>query len=286
MDRFERRSMGRSLAACLIALAIVDGIGVSPARSDSPGAEPGTPPPPSIYGGFALADSSGTWVRALMPVVGPERVRVLLAAEGREFPVRYEPNPPDSAGAGATELGRLAGQRFRVEGGRVWPAEVCFLASDSLLASAAPVPIRRNFRGCERDEYSENRLESSKGRSVVGCWDLAAYGNSMPGAVQLYEFAPLDSTYLASLALWDDTTLVTYDFHGQAADSSGIWRVDDEGQLDAEGFEVQFVLRGESRRFVGVGWIGGDGEVLWLLESRDGADFREVARGHRSPGRR
>jgi len=276
-------------ATCLIGLTLACspalGAGL-PSAADSTSPFAWSAPTPdrtdstSVYGAFAYADSTGTSVTALTPLARAQEIRSLLSAHGRLFPVKYEgTRAPGRPGAAATQI-------FRLEGARVWPGEYGFLATDSLLQGASAIPIRREFHGCERDEYSENTIETRKNRSVAGCWNLASFGNSLSGAVQLYEFAPQDSTYLASLVLWEGATLFTYDYKAVQGDTTSVWRVDDEARLDPEAFDALFVVQAGGRRYLAVSWAGAEGDRLALLRARDGEDFVRVVGAYRYLGAR
>src|SRR5437867_9634433 len=92
----------------------------------------------SVYGAFAFADSAGAYVLTLAPLRHPERIQVLLAGSGRQFPVAYDGNQKRSGADTGRQTGsnfaNSAGERFRILGGRVWGSETCFLATDSLVS--------------------------------------------------------------------------------------------------------------------------------------------------------
>jgi hypothetical protein len=226
----------------------------------------------SVYGCYGFADSSGTHVLALSRLQHPENIRVLLAGEGRRFPVRYEGEQKRTQGGDGRDAVRnfafIGGQRFRIEGGAVWPDESCFLATDTLLVWGRSLEVESAFKECGIDEGGASQLEAMKHRKVSGCWHLASLGDDwLDGFVDLYQFAPVGSQYLASLVLYSNEPPVICDFPAEMKDSSSVWRVDDEGDIHADGFRVLFVLKGDQGYLMGLSSLGEEGEDLHLLRS-------------------
>ena len=243
---------------------------------------------PSRLGAFAFADSSGMRIIALTRIIEPESVRVLLAAEGRQFPVRYvRDQEPTDLGSGremAYNFEHCEGQIFRLEGARIWPDETCFLAGDSLMAMGATLHLtpRHESRDIRGDQIGENdSFVDSKHRGLRASWFIAEIPDR--GWVDLYEFVPQGRDYLASIALWLDSRLVAgYDLPAKLsdADPSSLWRIGDGGQLCSECFEVLFVIEGPGQHYMATSWEAEEGESLKLLRS-EGAEFKLALSGYR-----
>lgn len=245
-------------------------------------------PETSSFGAFAFADSSGTRVLAVSPLRHPEQVHTLIVG-GRQFPVRYDGKQQRSKQSDgrdrAYNFAHVEGDRFRLVGGCVLPDETAFLATDSLLAlGGLPMRVERDGRPCAEQDGTRKSIESERGRRTLRCWRLANYGSDRTyGEVDLVEFVPQGRNWLASIYVsYSDggPTWLTEDYAVTLSDSSSVWRVDDDGKIDEEAFDVLFILNSRSGFLMGLSWGGAEGESLELLSPR-GRELVPIAMGYR-----
>lgn len=239
---------------------------------------------PSPYGEFAFADSSGTRVLAGDPLAHPEAVHTLIVPPGRILHVVYEGTQAETGkGSGrdaSWNFKNLGGQLFRIQDGRIGVDQDCFLATDSLLSLGAPIPITGGKGGCDLTRRERYLLEAKKGRRVAQCWRLASI---LGAGIELIEFEAQGRSHLAGIALTGAKQVRMFDYPAEVReeDPTSVWRVDDEGVLSQEEFDVMFVLQGRSGRFVGIFWAGTEGNAFELLRFPTGADPVSVANGSR-----
>lgn len=247
------------------------------------------PPESTPLGAFALPDSSGTLVIALSPVPNPKRIHHLITRDGRLLKAAFmRTQPPSNGGSGrdATwNFRHLQGAVFQVSGGTIAAEETCFLVADSLLEQAAPLPLQRGVAALGHDHAAVRSAERSKSRSVVHAWQLACAGKDT--CVLLLEFEPRGTNRLISIVLWQAGTIAMLDQPAEVneGDPSSVWRVDDEGRVEPEAFDVEFLLRGRSGSFMATEWSGAEGISLELLRVR-GEKLEELYSSYRylSPG--
>jgi hypothetical protein len=246
------------------------------------------PPESTPLGAFALPDSSGTEVIALSPISNPKQIRHLITRDGRVLEAAFaRTQPPSKGGSGrdATWNFRyLDGAVFRIRGGTIAAEETCFLIADSLLEQAAPVPLTRVITVLAQDHAAVRSAERSKSRSVIHAWRLACAGKDT--CVLLLEFEPHGTNRLLSIVLWQSGSIAMLDQPAEVdEDPSSVWRVGDEGHVDPEAFDVEFLLRGRSGSFVATEWSGEEGLSLELLRVK-GQRLEEVYSSYRylSPG--
>jgi hypothetical protein len=123
-------------------------------------------------------------------------------------------------------------------------------------------------------------LARLRNRAVVHCWALSDMGADQE--VGLVEFARHGPDALASLVLVGPGVAVFEDFPAQSrGDGEDLWRVDDEGQMSADGFEVLFALRTPKTYFLAVSWASTEGASLVLLTWSGGQQFIQCAGGYR-----
>jgi hypothetical protein len=63
------------------------------------------------------------------------------------------------------------------------------------------------------------------------------------------------------------------DFTGPGAD---LWRVEDGGEIHAEGFEIVFLMTRGTAYVMAVAWSGAEGIALSLVTAEGDSDFRQV----------
>jgi hypothetical protein len=239
---------------------------------------------------FAFANRTGQKLMGLDPLPHPERITRALCEGNRLLETRFT---ADQKGDPKKDLGRessynfdnMSGQVFRVERDPGEDDGSCFLAPGAFLAPRHLVPFaRRIVEAAAKDACgaaTSGRLAEAKGRPVKGCrplYNIEGYGRFL--AVE-YELKGKDA--LAALVLENKDRLIFEDLPGNPdGGEESVWRVDDGGVFDPDGFEVLFVLATQdgSQIEIGYSWLGGEGASLNLIRS-SGGKFVEVKNGYR-----
>lgn len=239
-------------------------------------------PTPASRGSFAYADSSGTRLLALDSVPDPSTILGALCSKALTLPVRYDRRqtrrPDDTGRQVASNFGNQRGDVFNVVRENAPPDKTCYLSPDSaLLANARPATMQEPVN-CSPAQVT--RLAAAKKRQVIHCWEIAAAPTEL--RVLAVQFANIDTSALASLAVVGDTSLVFKDFPAthDAADG-GTWRVDDEGVFSPSGFDILFVARMPEGFVMAFTWAGAEGESSELLLSDSASAFRTLAQSYR-----
>lgn len=279
------------MRARLIGVTAILVIGCDPAppstvRSDSavvPHREGATArAPAAAEGSFAYVDSLGTRLLALDSVPDPSAIVGALCSEAITLPVRYDRtqtrHTSDNGRQIASNFLNQRGDVFTTTRQKAPPDKTCYLSPDSaLLANARPAAMREPL-DCSPAVVS--RLANAKKRQVIHCWEIAMAPPDL--RVLAVQFANVDSSALASLAIVGDTSLVFKDFPA-VYDGSGesTWRVDDEGVFSPRGFDILFVAAMPNGYVMAFTWAGAEGESSELLLSDSTSAFRTLAKGYR-----
>ena len=258
--------------------------GESARRDSSVAPSTAKPSPPSVVaqGGFAYVDSSGTQLRALDSLSDPTTIVSALCRGGVALPVRYDRRQTRQS----NDNGRQVASNFRNEGGEIFrvmqataPIDgTCFLSRDSALIANARAATMHEPSNCSPAHAS--RLAAAKRRPVIHCWQIAETPTHLE--VLAVQFANIDSSALASLALVGDSSLMFKDFaavyHGPGEST---WRVDDGGEFSPRGFDILFVAALPSGYVMAITWAGAEGESCELLLGDSAGAFRTLTMSYR-----
>ena len=97
--------------------------------------------------------------------------------------------------------------------------------------------------------------------------------------VVLVEFERRGTNALASLVLVDGRRAIFADYEAEyRGPGSDLWRVDDEGRLSPEGFQLVTALRRGTEWMLAVSWAGTEGVSLSLLVANRADRFTTVLR--------
>ena len=128
-------------------------------------------------------------------------------------------------------------------------------------------------RALLESEYPQ--FQADKNRPVVGCWPIAESAAGVQ--VAIIEFSRRLTDALASLVVIDGERRMYIDY---PADFKGpgddLWRVDDGGEIHAEGFKVVFLLKRGTTYVLAVDWAGAEGNALSLHTAEGGGQFKEI----------
>jgi hypothetical protein len=238
--------------------------------------------PLAAEGSFAFVDSSGTQLLAVDSLTDPSRIMGALCSGGVALPVRYDRRQ----GRQSNDNGRQVASNFRNEKGDVFrvvqqkapPDKTCYLSGDSALLADARVVMVREPAECSAAQAS--RLAAAKARRVIHCWDIASA--PMHLEVVAVQFANIDSSALASLAVVGDSAVLFKDFpaiyHGP---DGSTWRVDDGGVFSPKDFDILFVAALPYGYVIAITWAGEEGESGELLLADAAGAFRTLTKGYR-----
>lgn len=235
-------------------------------------------------GVFCFADSSGTLLLAPPDMSEPASMTTAVCKGGRrvavEFIGRRQATAADNGRQMAYNFRAQAGTVFRVRGRAVEADETCFLTSDSMIVGAVPESVGPVSDSLFCSVKNRGRLAALRNRAVVRCWALRDVGEEHE--VGLVEFARRGPDALASLVVIGPGGAVFEDFPAKAQKGTeDLWRVDDQGEMSPDGFEVLFALRSQKSYILGVSWGGTEGESLLLLVGQRGERFTQCAGGYR-----
>lgn len=233
----------------------------------------------SDHGAFAFPDDTGSRLLVVAEVSQPDRFKTALCDRCGRVTIKYEHQQKAREGGTHREapynFDALAGSVFRIMGGKVDSDETCFLASDSLLAAAAVVPVERPIAAEQCGSEIRGRVASARARDVVGCWIIGR----LPASAQLVlvEFAPLGKDALAAVVLLAHDRIAIADYPGTyRGPGEDVWRVEDGGVLLPGDFRVVFLLKRGDFYSLGINWSGAEGANLALFISTSGNRFTHV----------
>jgi hypothetical protein len=114
---------------------------------------------------------------------------------------------------------------------------------------------------------------------VIRSFPLGQLGSD--GRVVLAEFARVGKDALASTVVITSEHLLFGDYPAEfRAEGEDLWRVDDGGELSADGFHVMFIAQHGDRYAVGVSWAGTEGRALTLFISGSGNGLKGVLKDY------
>lgn len=230
---------------------------------------------------FAYADTTGTQLMALEPVANHSAIRKALCKHGQVLDVRYgrtqAARPADTHRQVAANFTNEAGDVYLPES-RVSPDDTCLLTGDTLLAqSVAPVDSEQ-VTLC--DTTLALLLAHHGRRGVVHCEKLGrvAWGAAIVGV----QFAPIDTSALAAIALVQDSVQLFYGIEGRDnGPRDDIWRVGDGGRFSTEAFSWLFAAQLPHGYALAFAWAGEEGENDELLVADSTHFGRKVIENYR-----
>jgi hypothetical protein len=196
-----------------------------------------------------------------------------LCEGNRRYAVQFDRQQPERAASDSRRTSHnfdnVAGSVFNVLQGTIERNSSCFLASDSLVASATVLALERPAASTECSAEARQRLSTWRSRRVVNCWLLARVPNGR--SLLLAEFVRQDTDALASVVVVDGDRGVFADntatYKGPGLD---LWRVDDGGVFSPEGVQVVFLLQRGTSYTLGLRWGGSEGALLIVFASTGG----------------
>ncbi len=228
---------------------------------------------------FGFPNEQGTRLLATGEIANPEALRTALCAGAQPIPIQFERRQaegPNTTGRHAPQnFTQTAGAVFRIVGRTVRPEATCVLAEESFLSGSTVMAVQRPPRDARCSKALYPRFQAEKQRPVVGCWPIAASAQGIQVAV--IEFSRHLTQALASVIVIDGERRMYVDypatFKGPGDD---LWRVDDGGNIHAEGFDVLFVLKRGTSYVLAIDWKGAEGSALSVHVAEGGGQFEEL----------
>lgn len=228
---------------------------------------------------FAFPNQQGTQLLVTAEIAKPDALRIALCTGGQQLSVQFERRQPEGRSTTNRQaphnFAQTAGAVFRITGGKVSPEATCVLAEEPFLTGATVLPLKRPSPDarCPKSQYPDFQVD--KGRPVVGCWPIA---ESPAGArVAIIEFARRLTDALASLVVVDGDRRMYVDYSAQfKGPGDNLWRVDDGGEIHAEGFDTVFLLKRGTTYVLAVDWAAAEGNALSLQIAEGSGQFKEV----------
>ena len=210
--------------------------------------------------------------------------RVLKAVDDEVRPMR----PIDRAICNPPPLINVEGAGNRVfrSVGRLRASQTCLVGPEVEFEGWRVLPVSPP-KGDATDELPlcdpdlGARVSSRRGRALSGCWSVGTFGER--GRVAAVEFEGMPR--LAAIVADIEGALVFEDLEGNTVDRGSVWRVDDGGVLQHDGFGLLFALEQEwtGALRLGVEWWGGEGADLSVLQP-EGDRFLTPVTGYRYNG--
>jgi hypothetical protein len=232
---------------------------------------------------FAFSDEQGGRLLATSDIANPQRFRVALCT-GVPRPVSIEFDHTQIEGQNSTgrhtpqNFERTGGTVFRIMGATISRGSTCVVTEQSFLTGATLVPFQRppDSARCSKATYPQ--LQEDKVRPVLGCWPI---GESPAGArIAVLEFSRHLTRALASVVVLDGVRRLYVDFPAVfTGPGDDLWRADDGGSLDPQGFEIIFLLKRGTMYVVAIDWAGAEGSALSVHIADgppDSIQFQEV----------
>jgi hypothetical protein len=104
--------------------------------------------------------------------------------------------------------------------------------------------------------------------------------------VNIIEFSRLLTHALAALVVIDGDRRMYVDYPAEfKGPGDDLWRVDDGGEIHAQGFQVVFLMKRGATYLLGVDWTGAEGNALSVHVAEGGSQFKEIVTDswYRSP---
>lgn len=230
-------------------------------------------------GQFGFADMLGERLITFegeRPTEGSTSYELAIGDSGTVLKIEYQQtqqaDSQDNGRATMYNFDHMTGSVYAVTEGTAKPNETYFLtASENWVASRA-LAVDSSEMGQPADDQSMIRIEAAKNRAILMAELVALIGED--STLYLVQFERQGNSMLASLVLQVNDSLSFLDFPADY-DSNSTWRVDDQGVIIAEHFQVMFAGTAEDGRIVAVTWLGFEGENSFIL-AQEGNALKET----------
>ena len=219
-----------------------------------------------------MPDRTGARLILTSDLARPQTLTVAICAGGQRVSIKFETRQPARAGGSGRQspdqFDMLAGTVFGVVGAPVDRCASCLIVPDSLLAGRQVLKVSKT--GAREACAAEGRIAQLRDRAVTRCWPLAVAG--MTARILLVEFERRGKDALASVVLIDGSRTIFADYAAEfRGEGESLWRVDDEGNLRPDGFDIVGVLQRGAWYALATSWRGAEGQSrqLWVSDGSD-----------------
>ena len=229
---------------------------------------------------FAFPNEQGTQLLVTGEIAKPDALRIALCTGGQQLSVQFERRQPEGRNTtnrqAPQNFAQTAGAVFRIIGGKVSPEATCVLAEESFLAGATVRAAEASVAG--RALLRKRRIRTSRRTKAARSSAAGQLPNRVREfSVAIIEFARRLTQALASLVVIDGERRMYVDYSAEfKGPGDDLWRVDDGGEIHAEGFEVVFLLKRGTTYVLAVDWAGAEGNALSVHTAEGGGQFKEV----------
>ncbi|MCI1695777.1 hypothetical protein [Aneurinibacillus aneurinilyticus] len=226
---------------------------------------------------FAYADKTGKHLLAfdLNSSDRPKRFTKVICSPGNVRSVKYVKYQKEGKHSNhrnaASNITQDAGAWFDVVNGKFKENESCLLIEKDAFKGHTFLPHKPVEQGEFSDEIIRKVTEFKK-RKVI---KQGLIGEISPGVqIGLVEFERKGKNVLASIVMTTPNGLVFKDFPA-TYDEVSTWRVDDQGEIDPQMFNILFVTKSKTGYTLGLEWIGFEGNSLSVLQ-QNGNTFYSI----------
>jgi hypothetical protein len=237
-----------------------------------------------VLGAFGFPDAHGSRLIVADSLAAPESLTRAIAPGGRVYHIRYAGKQAAKPGghmrATSQDFAFTEGHVFRVARGHVEADASCLLTTDALFAGCRPETLRTFESPPHCSAELVQRIADLRERAVVRSWILARLGTDR--LVVLLEFEPRGTQALGSLAIVSADAIGFNDYPAEVEkEGDSVYRVDDEGVMSPEGFEVLFAYRKGQSEMLGISWGSTESLALSLFQWTGGPVLKELVTGNR-----
>lgn len=231
---------------------------------------------------FAFSDSSGKFLLTIGSecVDRPRELKVVLS-NGKTYDLEYvekrDSKPENTGRLTVSNFNNLGGYLFRLPKNKVEPDHTVVLCSDEFLSTRQPLKIvPADFEPL--DSTTSSNIEKARNMGIEKSWELASIGEDK--RIALIKFKPKPNLLLASVVLILDDKFVFEDYIGDTDDETSVWRVDDEGEIYPEAFNIPCAFQtGQTIELVR-SWAAVEGENIAFVKEV-GSTFEIVQEAYR-----
>lgn len=287
--------LGCLCICALVVLLLTSGKNQAPAPTEAPTLPPETTAAPTqapaeaptetqaevtqpavvtIGDAFGFTDGAGQTI--LIPKLSTlpqdlEAVTLAVGEYGNILTVEYagfqEGSRADTGRMTPDNFENIGGHLYTVTEGTAAPGETYYMLDPNTFPQELLMPVTKGDHSAAKEALVTTLAEQT-GRSVQDSWLLGTIGSD--SQVYLVLFAPQGEDLLASIAVQTPEGVLRRDYPA-SRNSSSAWRVDDNGTMTPDLFEILFAAKADDGLLLGMTWLGSEGETTPLLKQSEGA---------------
>lgn len=200
-----------------------------------------------------------------------EAVTLAVGEYGNILTVEYagfqEGSRADTGRMTPDNFENIGGHLYTVTEGTAAPGETYYMLDPNTFPQELLMPVAKGDHSAAKEALVTTLAEQT-GRSVQDSWLLGTIGGD--SQVYLVLFAPQGEDLLASIAVQTPEGVLRRDYPA-SRNSSSAWRVDDNGTMTPDLFEILFAAKADDGLLLGMTWLGAEGETTLLLKQSEGS---------------